>query len=408
MKRSFTLLALILLLLAQLPLAIGQDSEAVIEPADADMVNPEAHISFPPPVYVVRDSLEIRGSVTIEGMRNFFVEFRPLALGAMAADEGADANEWVPATLPRIAPVSDDVLGIWNTAIVRDGLYELRLTINSGGAEPGYYRVSPIRVENTRPDFLVDDAGGQQAAAPAPQPADATEPTAMPEPTAIPEPTETPDPTPRVIALRGSNVRSGDSTSYSVVGGLREGDSARLRGISSFGTGWYYIELASGRRGFIHPNLVRTEGDVSSLARINPPPLPPTPIPPPTAVPAPTTGPNLRIVNVYMNPHPAKCNEAYEIQPTVRNEGNAASGPFAIRVQDSRHDGAGLLEVTIGGSALAAGEQRTFGGHLTQASYYNELHHVNVYVDSRNEVSELNEGDNHYAVAPYMLDRHNC
>ena len=407
MKRSFTLLALIFLLLAQLPLASGQDSDSIIEPADADMVNPEAHISFPPPVYVVRDSLEIRGTVTIEGMRNFFVEFRPLALGAMADDEGAEANEWVPATLPRIAPVDDDVLGIWNTAIVRDGLYELRLTINTGAAEPGYYRVSPIRVENTRPDFLVDDAAGQQAVV-VEEPAAPAEPTAMPEPTAIPEPTATPDPTPRVVALRGSNVRAGDSTSYSVVGGLREGQSARLRGISSFGTGWYYIELDSGRRGFIHPNLVRTEGDVGSLARINPPPLPPTPIPPPTAVPAPTTGPNLRILNVQMSPHPAKCNEAYEIQATIRNDGNAASGPFALKVQDSRHDGAGLIEHIIGGAPLAVGEQRTFGGYLTQSQYFDELHHVNVYVDAYSEVSELNEGDNHYAVAAYMLAKHNC
>ncbi len=404
MKRSPTLLYLIFALLLLLPLAIAQDDAQAIEPTDMDMVNAEANISFPPPVYVVRGSVDIRGTVTVEGLINFFVEFRPLSLGMTTTDEESEETVgWLPATLNRLGTVEDDVLGSWNTASgIRDGLYELRLAINPNTETPTYFRVSPIRVENNPPEFAAMQPAAEQAAADD-EPA---EPTDEPEPTAIP------DSSPRVTALVNSNVRAGDSTFYTIVGGLREGETAKIKGISSFGTGWFYIELDSGRSGFIHPNIVRPEGDLSALARINPPPLPPTPIPLPTAVPAPaqpSTGANLRITHVQINPHPATCNQAYSVEVTVINDGNApATRGNAIEVRDSRPDGSGLVTTVIGGSPMAAGETRTYAGHLTQNQYYNELHHINVVVDSRNEVGETNEGDNIYATAPYILQRGNC
>lgn len=394
MKRSSILIYLVMLLLMLLPLAIAQDSASVIEPMDMDMANPEANISFPPPVYVVRDSVDIRGTVTLEGMRNFFVEFRPLVLDMMMDEESDDANQWFPATRPRIATVADDVLGTWNTVTLRDGLYELRLKINTSADEPTHVRVSPIRVENNPPEFAAE----QQVVE-----------IEVIEPTDAPEPTATPDTGPRVIALVNANVRAGDSISYRIVSGLHEGDTARIKGISSFGTGWFYIELDTGRSGFIHPNIVRAEGDLSALPRINPPPLPPTAIPQPTAIPVATSGVNLRITHVQVNPHPAICNQAYSIEVTVINDGNAAATRgFAIEVRDSRDDGQGLVKIIIGGSPLAVGETRTYGGNLTQAQYFDELHHINVIVDARKEVAEANENDNLYATAPYILAKGNC
>ena len=398
MKRSPILVYLVFALLTWLPLAFGQDDAGVIEPVDMEMVNPAANISFPPPVYVVRDSVDIRGTVTVENLGNFFVEFRELDLNMMAED-GEEAGLWLPATGPRRAPVTDDVLGTWNTVTLRDGLYELRLTLNMASGETRVYaRVSPIRIENNPPEFVMV----QQAAV-------VVAPTDVPPPTAAPEPTATPDSSPRVTALVNSNVRAGDSVLYHIVGGLQEGVSAKIRGISSFGTGWFYIEMPSGRSGFIHPNIVRAEGDLSALPRINPPPLPPTPIPQPTAIPVPTTGANLRIVHVQISPHPAVCNQAYEIQVTVRNDGNAAatSGSL-VEVRDTRADGAGQVTTGIGISPLAVGESRTFTGHLTQSQYFEELHHINVLADVRNEVAETNENDNLYATAPYILQKGSC
>ena len=399
MKRSQLLVYLVLTLLMLVPLTSGQDSADPIEPKDPDMMNPEAHISFPPPVYVVRDSVDIRGTVTLATMRNFFIEFRPLALDMMMDDE-EEEHQWFPATLPRIEAVVDDVLGTWNTVTLRDDLYELRLIINTGGDMPEYYRVSPIRVENNPPPFAAEQ---QMMVEVEPEP----------EPTPEPAPTATPDTTPRVVATVASNVRAGDSTLYAVIGHLLEGDSAKIKGISSYGTGWYYIELANGRSGFIYPGIVNTAGDLSNLPRINPPPLPPTPIPVPTAVPQPPqpqTGANLIFANVQINPHPATCNKAYRIDVTVRNNGTGASTSGGmILVRDSGNDGTGQVQSTeIAFGPLAPGHSQNVFGHLTASLWYKTKHHINLHLDGHNQVPETNDNDNYHATAPYVLKKGSC
>lgn len=92
-----------------------------------------------------------------------------------------------------------------------------------------------------------------------------------------------------------SNVRAGDSTSYPIVGKLQAGESAPILGVSPRRAGWYYIELSDGARGFISPDIVITEGDLTNLAKINPASLSASATPrPATAVPtqpAPTADP---------------------------------------------------------------------------------------------------------------------
>ena len=302
MRLRLVMITLALLLLA--PLASAQDSGSLIEPADADMVDPLANISYPPPVYVVRGSVNIRGTANLPDLKSFYIEVRELDLsGDMEGEEPA----WFPATLPRIAAVTDEALGTWNTASTPDGLYELRLMISAGdyGMLP-VARVSPIRIENDPPEYAM--AMMAEPAAPAEPAADdmpAEEPAAaddMPadEP-ADDMPAEEPapvDPRPHIIVtVPGANVRSGDSLGYPIIYGLKEGDRAPIKGVSSWGTGWLFIELPSGRSGFIAPFIVEVDGDISDVAAIQPPPLPPTPIPPPppaTAIPPPpTSGANL-------------------------------------------------------------------------------------------------------------------
>ena len=411
---------LLIALLTAIPLAQAQDG--VIEPASDEEVNPQANISFPPPVYVVRDSVEIRGTVTLDNLRNFFIQFRPLVLDETESDEEAP---WFPATVHQTQPVTDDVLGLWNTQTAGDGLHELRLTINTDGETPEYVRISPIRVENDVPEFLqTDDEAETAEAAEAeesseaeadPEEADLEE--ADPDP---PEATPTPeDTTPRVIAQYESNVRAGDSTQHHIAGFLATGQEARILGISSRGTGWYYIELANGRTGFIHPGIVSAEGDLSNLKRIQPPPAPlPTPVPiVPTAAPVAQPQPapassnaDLVMENVRINPHPAVCGQAYRITVTVRNVGSAATTSGGIiRVTDSRADGAQPTSTEIGFGALAAGAaQEGVFGHLTTSTYYNELHHINLRLDANNQVPESNENNNLHAAAPYILARGNC
>ncbi len=413
MKRSKFLMYVILTLLLLAPSALAQENADPIDPIDPDMVNPEAHISFPPPVYVVRDSVDIYGAVTLEAMRNFFVEFRPLALDMMADSE--DDNQWFPATLPRIEAVSDDVLGVWNTVTLRDGIYELRLTINTGGDMPEYFRVSPIRVENNPPAAAADqqmEAAEPEAAETAPDMDDDMEDDMeqdMDE-DAAPEPEPTEDPRPRVTATVNSNVRAGDSTVYQVIGHLLDGQSALIKGISSRGTGWYYIELANGRSGFIYPGIVNTSGDLSNMPRINPPPPPPpTPVPIPTAVPPPPppqSSVDLVIHHIQVHPHGVECGETYEIEVTIRNAGSAnAPNGGLIEVRDSGANGTGAPQTTtIPFGAVAAGALQTVGGgFITPTVHVETLHHINATVDYDNRVAEFEEGNNTSATAPYWL-----
>ena len=125
-----------------------------IEMQEPDATNTEAHISFPPPVYVVRHQVAIRGTVTVANLQSFFIESRPLDLASEAERDEENAFMWLPITLPRIAQVRDDVLGIWNARFMDDGLYELRLTINTTAEPVRHVYLSPIRVEKV-PSFAV-------------------------------------------------------------------------------------------------------------------------------------------------------------------------------------------------------------------------------------------------------------
>ncbi|MDZ4770977.1 MAG: hypothetical protein SGJ24_17770 [Chloroflexota bacterium] len=138
------LIVLVLLFVAVLP--TFAQTGAPLAP-----VNPNANISWPPPVYVVRGAFQVRGTANLPGMSNYFLEFR--ALGAdMQPVTGADA--WFPALLPSTAPVVEGILGTWDTRAVAEGVYELRLTVNVAGVnaraagrlpDPDRKRTAPLR-----------------------------------------------------------------------------------------------------------------------------------------------------------------------------------------------------------------------------------------------------------------------
>ena len=283
-------------------------------------------------------------------------------------------------------------------------------------------RVSPIRIENNPPGFVA-------AAMPAEAPAPAEEPAAPDDmaddmadditdevqddmPAEEPEITPTPEDTrPHVVVtVIGANVRRGDSTSYMVIGALREGDRAPIKGVSSWNTGWYYIELPSGRSGFIHPNIVRVEGDASGLPAVQPPPLPPTAIPLPTI--APTVVPSGADLIVegspVVSPHPATCRQTYRIEVRVKNIGTARSGGGLVEIVDSRHDGAGREVTHAAFRELDPGQSAIATGHITPSVYHSELHHINIMVDSDNRIQEMNENNNRSAAAGYILQKGAC
>ena len=389
LKNKPLILVMLALLSALAITAYAQD----VEPSPDAEINPNAHISWPPPVYVLRGEVAIRGSANLANMTNYFVEFRELNDDVTPQDE--EEAPWSPAILPTASAVQDDILGVWDTAIVPDGLYELRLTITVQGDDPFFFRVAPLRVENEPPPF---------ALTPTAIPASPTPVATLPPP-----PTATPS-TPTATANVNANVRSGDSTQYPIIGALREGESAPIVGVSSFGTGWYVIELSSGRRGWISPSVVNVSGDTSGLPRINPPPVP---TPAATATPVPTATPvtqaNIVIDAVVITPFPLNCNQTASINVTIRNAGTTATNSGGtIFVQDV-HVATGQPQQSTNGTYPVLNPGQTFVSQmfLTVSTFHSEQHRININVDANNQVAETNEGDNFWS-SEYQLQKASC
>jgi uncharacterized protein YraI len=122
---------------------------------------------------------------------------------------------------------------------------------------------------------------------PTPSPSRTPRPSRTARPTITPTlaPTEpatpTPPPEPQfgfVIATASANVRSGDGLDYPVISNLPVGDRAIVLGISSRGTGWYFIQLENNILGWISPVVVDYDREDDTLPTINPPPLPAAPV----------------------------------------------------------------------------------------------------------------------------------
>jgi len=361
--------------------------------------NPNANISWPPPVYVVRGQFPIRGTANLPNMTNYFIEFRPIN-DDLSPQAGADV--WFPAILPSQAAVQDGVLGTWDTTLIADGLYQMRLTVNVSQGNPVFAIVSPLRIENTLSPF---------EATPTP----AIPPTQIPPPaTAIP----TVDPTPRVtISPPGNgatgNVRQGDSTFYNIITSVPSGTTARILGISNRGSGWYQIQLDNGQIGWVAPSIVTTSGDLTGLPRIQPPPPPPpTATPIPTAIPAtpiPQTTANLVAGIVQLNPGSPTCNQTFNVGFDVANLGSqptSASGTVSL-VDARAADGSQQGNTTGGFPILQPGQTFRVNMPLTISTWFNEQHNITLVIDPGNQIPETVEGDNVRTVS-YTLQKGSC
>lgn len=365
--------------------------------------NPNANITFPPAVYVLRGEVPIMGSANLENMQSYYVEFRRLNDDLTPQD--ADAP-WFPALYSE-TPVSDGELGRWNTTLVDDGLYELRLTINLPRSAPVNVVVSPLRVENDLPPFLITPS-------PTLRPTAAL-PTLLPTPTALgpnPRPTNRPTQTgleagPVAVALVDANIRAGDSTIYPVVGILLTGESARIIGLSTLDTGWYFIEAPDGTRGWIAPSTVTQQGDVSGLPFVQPPP-PPTPTRIPfTATPA--TQPDLLIDGFRFDPLTPACGQAFSIFMNITNAGTGPSfSGGSVFVQDVLV--ATNQTIATGSAVFSVIDVR--GNFVVVVPMFvnagpNQAHRIVVALDSAAQVSESNENNNTFT-QDYILAQGSC
>ena len=348
-------------------------------------INPNARLSFPPPVYVLRGEVAVRGTVNVPNLSNYFISFRPL-------DEDFEplAEDFTPATVLQTAPVVDDVLGVWNTTTLDDGLYELRLTVNVTGGEAITHDVSPVRVENDIPPFLVTTT---------PVPV-VTLPAAVTQPPASGSATIT-------VIVASANVRTGDGTEYPVVTSLQRDQTATVIGISTLGTGWYQIRLADGRAGWIAPSTVNISGSLTGIPRVEPPPPPFTPTPIPTLTPV--SAANLVAGIVEIAPASPVCNETFNVGFDVANLGSQQTlSSGVVSLIDTRAADGSTQATTVGGfPILLPGQTFRVNMPLTVSTWYNETHRINLIIDPGLSIPESNECDNTRTVE-YVLLKGGC
>lgn len=390
-----------LLLIAALALTAVLPALAQITPAATEEVppNPNANISFPPPVYVLRGEFPIFGSANLPNMSNYFIEFRPLD-GALAVPGGQIV--FFPAILPQTSAVQDDRLGAWNTTLVPDGLYELRLTVNVQGGEAVTQVIGPLRVENELPPFadqipgLPTGSGGSSGGV---VPTLVVPPTNPPaQPTQIP-PTQAPteDPSPRaVVSTPNANVRGGDGTNYPIIASLTQGQQVPIVGISARGTGWFQVRLPSGQIGWMAPSVVTPAGNLANVPFVQPPPPPATPTPTPVPVtPTPASAVNFVAGNMNVAPFPPTCNQPFNVTLDVANFGNIASTGGVVTLTDARaSDGQLPVSQTVNLPAINPGQTVNIAFTLTTGVFFNEVHRLTAVIDPLNQIVESNKADN--------------
>ena len=88
----------------------------------------------------ITGSVDLIGSADLPDQQWFFVE---------AAPHGADDDAlWAPVVSLQFGSVVDGALGTWNTGILTDGFYQLRLHAVDGAQTSYYYVLAPILVNN--------------------------------------------------------------------------------------------------------------------------------------------------------------------------------------------------------------------------------------------------------------------
>ncbi len=191
LKRLLPLLIVLTLLSLGLPLVFAQSSG----------------ISYPPETEVVRGVIEIRGTAADAAFWKYELAAAPFG-----------TQNWFNIAVSE-TPVTNGVLGVWNTGTVQDGTYTLRLRVVKRDGNYDEYSTQRVLVGNALPSPTpTADVSPTATITPTSEPPTATPVIVTPDlPTPTAAPTETPTP-----------VGSGDDGGDSNEGGDEDSTSALL------------------------------------------------------------------------------------------------------------------------------------------------------------------------------------
>lgn len=287
----------------------------VLVPAAAAQDRDGVEIAWPPPVTEIWGSSDIMGTAAVPGMAYYYLEYLPLNPDLSQPDSAP----WIPLTIAIEKTVTGGVLAAFDTTQVPDGLYALRLVVNTLDGDRLTDVVTPIRVNNARYQQVREAIMAEALAEPTAQPT--VEITAAPEAGKIMIYPAAP-----ITAVNVRRCDLVDNFRCAYVASLTT-EGAEVLAVSSNGSGWYQARVPSGVVGWVSPTVTAVTGDTSSLPRVQPPaPLAPQP---PTAAPL-SVIPN----GIAIEGGRATCGQNFNVQINVNNTGNVASQPGSVSLQD--------------------------------------------------------------------------
>lgn len=173
---------------------------------DVAVAQPTGQITSPRDRSTVRGLAPIEGSATHAQFQKYEIHYGP---------EPNPGDQWTPVGgSPFTVPVVQGRLGLWDTTIIPDGIYSLRLRVVREDGNYDEYFVRGIQVSNLQPTETPTPAATPTLAAPT----DTPEPTPTivigvptvasptPKPTSTPLPTALPTATPEPMNLPFQNI----------------------------------------------------------------------------------------------------------------------------------------------------------------------------------------------------------
>lgn len=113
-----------------------------VQAQDSDLM-----LRWDPVRNTVSGRVDIIGSVNIPDLQWYFVEAAP-------HETGDGEIIWTPISSLSFAPVVDGALGVWNTTMLADGFYQIRLHAVNAAQESLYYVLAPLLVNNNNSDLV--------------------------------------------------------------------------------------------------------------------------------------------------------------------------------------------------------------------------------------------------------------
>ena len=210
-------------------------------------------------------------------------------------------------------------------------------------------------------------------------------PTPLPSPTSpVPVASSTPViPEPFVTANVSVNIRSGDSTDYPILGTLSSGDSAPLLGLSSTGSGWFYVQLPDGMPGYVSFDLVTVTGDVSALQSFDPPVLL-------------ADSYNLRIVGFSITTPDGQplCHARTPVTLAIENASDAVALTMTVAIVQVAPDGKTFSDFYKVVPQIEARSIYEVSTDMALNAYADGSYTLRAVVDINNDIGESDESDN--------------